>query len=82
MSESYALLEGGSVQGNERQDIEGAEPGMNTVVMVQVNEFDGFCGEANRRLNHRLSMGNERDDASVMVSVAGPVKNVRARHSR
>ncbi len=82
MGKSNALVQRGSAQGNERQDIERTKSGMNAAMVVQVDEFGGFSREANCSFNYGFTPGDERDDTSIMVGVAGPVENERSWHAR
>jgi hypothetical protein len=55
---------------------------MNAAMMVQIDEFGGFCSEANRRFDYDLTTGDKCDDGSVMVGVTSAVENNGSRHGR
>jgi hypothetical protein len=55
---------------------------MNTMVIVQIDEFGGFGSKAKRHFDDGLTTGDKCDDGSVMVGVAGAVENNGSRHGR
>src|ERR1051326_5908541 len=53
--------------GNEGDDVGGADTRVRAAVRRHVDQFDAFLDEAEGRLEHRLRLADERDDSAVRI---------------
>ena len=60
--------------GNERNDVGGADPGMHSALYGQINQFRRPAGGANGRLHHRQRPPGNGHHRTIVVAVHGPVE--------
>ncbi len=75
VSEFNALRHCGIGQGNERQNVEGAQARVNAAVGAEVDEVASFTGGNEGRLGDGVGTSGKGDDAAVVIPIAGAVEN-------
>ena len=78
-SELDAIIHLRVAQGDERDDIDGADPGVLALVGVHVDLVDGDLDEPFEGGGHRAVLARDREDRAVVAGVARPVEQRSAR---
>lgn len=55
---------------------------MNPAVQVQIDQLRSFRSRANSRFDHSIARGGERDNAAVVVRIAGSIEHQGAGYVR
>jgi hypothetical protein len=76
--EDGAVGEGCSADGDEGDDVGGADAGMNAVLGGEVDEFSGSAGGADGGFDDAFGRASEGDDGAVVGGVEGPVEETHA----
>jgi len=76
--EDGALGEGGSADGDEGDDIGGADAGMHAVLGCEVDEFGGFAGGADGSLDDAAGRAGDGDDGAIVCGVERPIEEAHA----
>ena len=66
---------GDAADGHERNDVHGADPGMDTSMPGQIQEVDGSAAESRRRRLKARKGARQREDGPMVVDVGVPVEH-------
>ena len=72
--EDGALGEGGSADGDEGDDVGGADAGVDAALLGEVDEFGGLAGGADGCFDDTGGRAGDGDDGAVVGLVEGPVQ--------
>ena len=76
--EDGALGQGGSADGDEGDDVGGADAGMDAVLLGEIDEFGGFASGADGGFDDAGGRAGDGDDGTVVSRVEGPVEQAHA----
>ena len=72
--EHGALGEGGPADGDEGDDVGGADAGVNAVLLGEVDQFGGFACGADGRFDDCRRRAGDRDDGAIVRGIERPVE--------
>jgi hypothetical protein len=76
--EDGALSERGAADGDEGDDVGGADAGVDAALRGEVDEFGGFAGGAGGCFDDARGRAGDGDDGAVVRRVEGPVEKTHA----
>ena len=78
--EADALLQRRLAERHERDDVDGADPGMLPGLLLHVDLAEGDRDQPLQRVGHWPGLPRQGEDAAVVGRIARPVEEVRAGH--
>lgn len=76
--EDGAVGEGGSADGDEGDDVSGADAGVDAILRGEVDELSGFACGTDSGFDDAFGRAGEGDDGAVVGGVEGPVQEAHA----
>jgi hypothetical protein len=76
--ENGALGQGRSADGDEGDDVGGADAGMDALLVGEIDEFGGFAGSAHGGFYDTIGCAGDGHDGTVVRFVEGPVQQANA----